>query len=150
MNYFNIQTNLFKNAQAKYLRKKKFQRTFYYKTENKIFLSDGKYIIVIPKDACMLDLPSVAEPGDFLYRIIESQPNVRDTVTRTNRIECIEEEKCVIFENSAGDEIFIDEKYLKDFDNDIYVSYRCEGPVSPLYIYEYDEIVGVVMPMKKI
>lgn len=51
---------------------------------------------------------------------------------------CFETEQC---------DIWVDIKLLDYFDNDEYTSYRATDYKSPVYIYEGEELAGLVLPM---
>lgn len=152
MNYFNIQKEILKNAENKFLGKKS-KRYFYYEKEKEVLLSDCYMIIIIPSNACVLNLKEVAEYGEFLNKIQREEP--RYHAVKINSIYKYDSIDYQVFKIPEKDNIkvYINQKYLKDFEkktskydtNDLI--FKCDSPASPLYVYRYEELVGVITPM---
>lgn len=155
MNYFNIQKEILKNAENKFLGKKS-KRYFYSKNEKQVMLSDGYYIIIIPLNTCVLNLEEVAEKNDNLFNNIISSKSQYCAV-KINSIVNIKGVDCQEFEIPVKDntKVYVNQKYLKDFEKKVSkydtsdLTFECDSSVSPLYVYRYDELIGAIMPIKK-
>lgn len=153
MNYFKFQESILKNASAK-MQGKKSERLFYYEKDNNVFFSEGHYIVSIPKAFIIIDYKKadVCEIGDFIGKIVVDEPS--EIAIKTNSIHKTDKAELQVFKIQRNDEkVYIDTRYLKDFEKrqnrfeDVNLIYKCASKVSPLYIYNSDNFLGLILPV---
>lgn len=119
-----------------YYRKKKI---YYEKYEDHILLSDSYRIYKIKNDDCILDLTKFKEVK--LHNILDRQDYIVGNITDN-----IIDGKIKLRKITTEDfDVYINDNYLKLFDNPI-VKVRADN--EPILVYENDEIVGLILPVK--
>lgn len=143
MNYLKIQQNLLKAVDAKH----KSFNTYYCVTEDKVWvIPEGVWMMGIPKNLFYLDVDKIwkdIQPFkiETLFKDtwnLKSAVDSKSIIQVTNKMNL---HKFVV----DNEEVYINEKYLKFFDPDA----RFEGRnrKAPLYVYENDELVGLITPV---
>lgn len=119
-----------------YYRKKKI---YYEKYEDHILLSDSYRIYKIKNDDCILDLTKFKEVN--LHNFLDRQDYIVGNITDN-----IIDGKIKLRKITTEDfDVYINDNYLKLFDNPI-VKVRADN--EPILVYENDEIVGLILPIK--
>lgn len=119
-----------------YYRKEKI---YYEKYEDYILLSDSYRIYKIKNDDCILDLTKFKEIS--LHKFLDRQDYIVGNITDN-----IIDGKIKLRKITTEDfDVYINDNYLKLFDNPI-VKVRADN--EPILVYENDEIVGLILPIK--
>lgn len=148
MNYLKIQQNLLKAVDAKH----KSFNTYYCVTEDKVWvIHEGVLMMGIPKNLFYLDVDKIwkdIQPFK-IETLFKDTWNLKSAVDTNTTIQVTEFKKKLNLHKFVvdGEEVYIQEKYLEFFDPDA----RFEGRNSkaPLYVYENDEFVGLILPWMK-
>jgi hypothetical protein len=108
--------------------------------------TDGVVMWFIPNEAFLFDKGKLIK-GDRSYLDVTSyviNNSYKDAV-KTEKLVVRDKKTLVIFE--SGDiEVFVDSKLLKTFDKT--ATFKIKTPKDPVYIYESDKLVGLVMPSR--
>ena len=147
MNYIKLQQDILK---AKYIedtraRRSPFVYGFY--EESVAIVINGSCIVFIPKCEFYLDLDKVFPKNvpikldTVMKNIYEAEP-IEDT--RATRI-VADDRKVRIF-SGKNDQIWIADDLFKYFGKDV-TEYRGTDKRSPIYLYEYKVLVGVLYPV---
>ena len=141
-----LQQDILKAAVAKDTKRKMFE-IFWYESEDSVCISpNGFYMVVIPKERFYLSLDKVftAPPTNFAkFLDVQDLEIARDTGT------IVKSEAKTLHVFKVGDEeVYLDESNLKYFDLDI-CTFKGINRISPIFIYEYDLLVGMVLPMNR-
>ena len=147
MNYVKLQTDILK---AKFIedtrgRKSPFMYGFY--EESVAIIIDGHYMALVPKCAFYLDLEKVFPklvPVDVKKMI---KPYDTETITDTGMIRTVGDGHKVRVFSGKNDQIWIDEKFFKYFGKDDVTEYRGINKKYPIYLYEYEVLVGMLSPV---
>ena len=139
-----LQQDILKAAVARDTKRKMFE-FFWYESEDFVCISpNGFYMVVIPKERFYLSLDRVftAPPINFGKYLDEPDMEIaKDTGT------IVKSETRTLHVFKVGDEeVFLDENNLKYFDLDI-CTFKGINYKSSIYIYEYDLLVGMVLPV---
>lgn len=147
MNYIKLQQDILK---AKFIEDTKGRQSpFWYGLykESVAIIIDGHYIVFIPKCAFYLDLDKIfpkvkpANINTIIKCINEAEP-IQDT--RAMRI-VADDQKVRIF-SGKNDQIWIADDLFKYFSKDV-TEYRGIDKKSPIFLYEYEVLVGVLYPV---
>lgn len=142
MNIINAQVEVLKEA----LKKK--NPVFYGVLLDNVLIGNGHRLYIIPKKKCGVDLTNVDSNNvkilqeTTLKNIIND--NSYENVTLTDDKKVIDKKTLRVF--SKGDEnIYVDESLIKYFDLEN-STFKAHNSKSPIYIYEYEVMVGLVLP----
>lgn len=140
MKYAEIQTALLKDVL-------KDRGSLWYTSEYKdsCAISDGKAIWLIPRDKFILDIEKLAKGGVKTInvdRMFQDADNYSIGVPTGNCRKMNNGKSCVQIKSSQG-ECYVQESYLKWFDKPMF---RMYGERDSVFIYETQELVGLVMP----
>lgn len=114
-------------------------KIYYEKYEDYILLSDSYRIYKIKNDECILDLIKFKEIN--LHNFLDRQDYILGNITDN-----IIDGKIKLRKITTEDfDVYINDNYLKLFDNPI-VKVRADN--EPILVYENDEIVGLILPIK--
>ena len=148
MNYLKVQQNLLKAADARDGWKHKDFNSYYFITEDKVWMcpKEGKWMIGIPKNQFYLDIDKIwkdvkpIQGETFLKDTGDLKPAV-DTNSIVQVMKKMNLHKFVV-DNEA---IYIQEEYLKFFDPDAH--FKGTKHNAPLHVYENGELVGLICPV---
>lgn len=148
MNYIKLQTNLLKQAEAHRTRGKAFD-WHYGTTEEHVYITDGRFAVRIPTSCFYLDINRVFSkqtPMNSMPVLFE-KGEAAQPAERTGKEQVVQDKRRAVCFETAQSDIWVDIKFLEYFDNDEYTSYRATDYKSPVYIYEGEELAGLVLPM---
>lgn len=152
MKYIRFQQNLLKMADARDGWKHKPCNLPWFETDDRIWvLPDGICGVGIRKSQFYLDKEKIfngSQPLNNGEKIIDGGRNVNEAIdTHITMNVKVEGVKTMLHKFIAKDEpIYVDEKLLKDFELDI-SHFTGINTRTPLYVWEDDDIVGVIYPV---
>lgn len=117
----------------------KKEKIYYEKYEDYVLLSDSYRIYKIKNDDCILDLTKFKEIklskflDDYDYVLGNITDNIIDIKIKLRKIA------------TEDFDLYVNDNYLKLFDNPIV---KVKSDDSPVLVYENDEIVGLILPVK--
>ena len=145
MNIINAQVEVLKEA----LKGKRKHNVIYGTLDNKVIIGNNAILYVIPKEECGIDLTNV--DCNNVNIIQESvlkgfiNDDLCENITLTDDKKVVDKKTLRVF--SKGDEnIYVDDALLKYFDLKK-STFKGRNSKSPIYIYEYEVLVGLVMPV---
>ena len=143
MNVTKIQTDVLKDVLAK-----KAHKWFISITANEAIIMTGTHVYVLDPKDYILDTKKLLELGvkevTTINQILDAHDKAKP-LTKTKLKHIIGEYTCI--ELKLGDEsIFVDEALLKNYDKNI--EFEGTGAKAPVYIYEGEILVGVVLPVR--
>ena len=145
MNIINAQVEVLKEA----LKGKRKHNVIYGTLEDKVIIGNNTILYVIPKEECGIDLTNV--DCNNVNIIQESvlkgfiNDDLCENITLTDDKKVVDKKTLRVFSN--GDEnIYVDDALLKYFDLKK-STFKGRNSKSPIYIYEYEVMVGVVLPV---
>lgn len=150
MNYLKVQQNLLKAADARDGWKHKDFHVAYSVTDNRVWVCpEGCWMMGIPKDQFYLDVDKIWKD----FQPFKTETFLKDTwdlkpaVDTNTTIQVTEFKKKLNLHKFVvdGEEVYIQEKYLEFFDPDAHFEGR--NSKAPLYVYENDELVGLILPV---
>ena len=143
MNIINAQVEVLKEA----LKKK--NTVIYGVLLDNVIIGNDSRLYIIPKKKCGVDLTNIDSnnvkilPESTLKNFIND--NLYENVTLTDNKKVIYKKTLRVF--SKGDEnIYVDETLIKYFDLEN-STFKGHNSKSPIYIYEHEVIVGLVLPV---
>lgn len=152
MKYIRFQQNLLKMADARDGGKHKPCNLSWFETDDKIWvIPDGILAVGIPKSQFYLDKEKIfknVQPlhsGEKMIRYSKDSNKAVDThmILKVK----IKGKKCTLHKFTTEEEsIYVDENLLKDFELD-QSHFTGINTRTPLYVWEDDEMVGVVLPV---
>lgn len=152
MKYMKFQQDLLKAADERDSYKHKFFNYPWFETDDKIFICpQGHYFIAILKVQFYMDKEKVFKnitPNNNYEKSFLNPDNLQ-MATDTHTIVMVDKTKAKmkLHKFVIGDEvIFLDEKLLKYFDLED-STFKGTNGKSPIYIYENEELVGMVLPV---
>ena len=139
-----LQQDILKAAVARDTKRKMFE-FYWFESEDSVCISPtGYYMLIIPKERFYLSLDRVftSPPTNFTKFLDEPDMEIaRDTGT------IVKSEAKTLHVFKVGDEdVFLDENNLKYFDLKA-CTFKGIDYKSSIYIYEYDLLVGMVLPV---
>lgn len=150
MNYLKVQQNLLKAADARDGWKHKDFHVAYSVTDDRVWVCpEGYWMIGIPKDQFYLNVDKIWKD----FQPFKTETFLKDTwdlkpaVDTNTTIQVTEFKKKLNLHKFVvdGEEVYIQEKYLEFFDPDAHFEGR--NSKAPLYVYENDELVGLILPV---
>lgn len=111
------------------------------------YTPDGNRMFRIYKDDFLIDITkALPETAPIMLRGIFDDSHSEDAF-KTNEIRVIDKKKTIIkiAGLSASNYAWINTDYLKEFDDNC--TFRINGEKNPVFIYEQDELVGLIMPV---
>ena len=114
-----------------------------------VIIGNVNRLYIIPKKECGVDLTSIDSNN---VKIMQESTlknfmndNLYENVTLTDDKKVVDKKTLRVF--SKGDEnIYVDEFLIKNFDLKK-STFKGRNSKSPIYIYEYEVMVGVVLPV---
>ena len=147
MNYIKLQQDILKAKFVEDTRGRKSPFAYGFYEESIAIVIDGHYIVFIPTCAFYLDLkktfPKLVPVN--VEKIIK--PYDTEPITDTGMIRTVEDGLKVRVFSGKTDQIWIDEKCFKYFGKDEVTEYRGTGKKYPIYLYEYEVLVGMLLPV---
>lgn len=133
----------------KLVEKKKTIYCNYAMDENYIYFApDGYRIFKIYKPLFLIDLKKALpdkRPRESLTYFFKAD-NLEEG-NKTGEMRVIDgRKKTIIKIKSEHSHAWINEKYLKEFEADC--SFKIGTPKQPVFIYEHNEVVGIVLPVR--
>ena len=113
------------------------------KTEDKIAIStDGFIMYFVPEKDFIFDIEKILRGrGSFNAKELTKNETNAKTVSKTGEMAELLGKIAV----KIGDK-WVNEKYLKAFENPTFKT--TDNYIDPVYVYEDDELVGLVMPIQ--
>lgn len=151
MDYIKIQEKMLKDAYERDTKLKKFSYR-YGETDEIIGITpDGYIMYFIPKKMLYINTEMIFKEiaPVKLNCFIDSQKDQKDVIM-TNQIEITDNKVQVrLFKTvESSENIWIDEKLLKYFDLKR-SSFKGMNGRSPLFVYEYENLVGIILPVSR-
>ena len=143
MNIINAQVEVLKEA----LKGKRKHNVIYGTLDDKVIIGNETRLYVIPKKECAIDLTNVACVQILQESTLKNfmNDNLYENVTLTDDKKVVDKKTLRVF--SKGDEnIYVDESLIKYFDLKK-STFKGRNSKSPIYIYEYEVMVGLVLPV---
>lgn len=154
MNYIKLLTDVLKARDKEKTRGVKSPYLYgYYEKYGEKYIAiaiDGHALVFIPERVFYLDIEKCFETTPLSVDKMFDYDNVVDTYTDgiVRPVGGDPKHKVQIFSNDKAD-IWIDVKYLKLFDLSI-SHFKGSDKKSPLYIYEDETLVGLVLPVNHV
>lgn len=150
MNYLKVQQNLLKMADARDGWKHKDFNIYYFITEDKVWIiPKGQWIIGIPKNQFYLDIDKIWKDVKPLQgeTFLKSTRDLKPVVDTNSIVQVtIFQKKMNLHKFMVDDKtIYVKEERLKFFDTDSH--FEGSDSRSPLYVYENNELVGLILPV---
>lgn len=116
---------------------------------------DKDFVYWIPDGIRMYKIPQ----KDFLIDLQKALPNKTpindphkffnygecELAIKTDEIKAIDKEQVVKIKSEKS-HAWVNIKYLKEFESDC--TFKISNSKNPVFVYEYDELVGLVLPVK--
>jgi hypothetical protein len=143
MNVTKIQTDVLKDVLAD-----KARKWFISITADEVAIMTGTHVYILDHKDYVLDTKKLLQLGvkevTTINQILDAYDKAKPLVKTPNK-RVLDVATCL--ELKLGDEsIYVDEALLKNFDKNI--EFEGTGAKAPVYIYEGDLLVGVVLPVK--
>ena len=145
MNIINAQVEVLKEA----LNGKRKRNVIYGTLDDKVIIGNNTRLYVIPKKECAIDLTNIDSNNvkimqeSSLKNFIND--NLYESVTLTDDKKVVDKKILRVFSN-CNENIYVDESLIKYFDLEK-STFKGRNKKSPIYIYEYEVMVGVVLPV---
>lgn len=142
MNIINAQVEVLKEA----LKKK--NTVFYGVLLDNVIIGNGNRLYIIPKKKCGVDLTNIDSnnvkilPESTLKNLIND--NLYENVTLTDDKKVAGKKTLRVF-SKGNENIYVDESLIKYFELEN-STFKGHNSKSPIYIYEYEVMVGLVLP----
>ena len=143
MNIINAQVEVLKEA----LKNK--NSVLYGVLLDNVIIGNNNRLYIIPKKKCGVDLTNIDSNN---VKIIQESSlknfindNLYENITLTNDKKVVDKKTLRVFSN-GNKNIYVDESLIKYFDLEN-STFKGRYQKSPIYIYEYEVMVGVVMPV---
>lgn len=120
----------------------KNKRVFYQKVNKYVYLSDSYRIYRLNEENCLLDTSKFIE--NHLENFMNCT-NYKEGIITNELI--VDKYKLRVIKTTEDKRIYVNDNYLKLFDNPIVMVI---DETSPIYVYEKDELVGMLLPIKVI
>lgn len=141
--------DVFKQVTANAIKGKSKQKIFFGEYQDKIGICiDGFVLYLVPKDLCLIDTSKHGNNMDiekFFKDIPEYNCTVTDEFESFNKIgKQIQIQKFI--NNDLEIESWVDTNLIKYLDS---FSVKFQKSISPVFLYEEEELVGLVMPINR-
>ena len=143
MNIINAQVEVLKEA----LKNK--NTVIYGELLDNIIIGNGNRLYIIPKKECGVDLTNIDSNNVKIMQESSLKNFMNDdlceNITLTDDKKVVDKKTLRVFSN--GDEnIYVDESLIKYFDLEN-STFKGRNSKSPIYIYEHEVMVGLVLPI---
>ena len=145
MNIINAQVEVLKEA----LKGKRKHNVIYGTLEDKVIIGNNTILYVIPKEECGIDLTNVDCNNVNIIQESVLKGFINDdkytSVILTNDIKVYDKKTLKVF-SKDDEKIYVDDALLKYFDLKK-STFKGRNSKSPIYIYEDEIMVGLVLPV---
>ena len=145
MNIINAQVEVLKEA----FKGKRKHNVIYGTLDDKVIIGNNTILYVIPKEECGIDLTNVDCNNVNIIQESVLKGFINDdkytSVILTNDIKVYDKTTLRVF-SKDDEKIYVDDALLKYFDLKK-STFKGRNSKSPIYIYEYEVLVGLVMPV---
>ena len=145
MNIINAQVEVLKEA----FKGKRKHNVIYGTLEDKVIIGNNAILYVIPKEECGIDLTNVDCNNVNIIQESVLKGFINDdkytSVILANDIKVYDKTTLRVF-SKDDEKIYVDDALLKYFDLKK-STFKGRNSKSPIYIYEYEVLVGLVMPV---
>lgn len=145
LDYLKIQTNILKTAYARDVKHKNTQNLIYGTDEENVWVVDQSYAIAIPRNVFYLSIPKVYNKPPFNIGFLLKDLDMIDEVTKTGTMRQIGDRVCVEFDHRDF-KSYVDAELLKLFNDEANI-YKQRDKKSPLYLFNDDTLLGLVLSM---
>ena len=148
MNIINAQVEVLKEA----FKGKRKHNVIYGTIEDKVIIGNNTRLYIILKKECAIDLTNIDSNNVKIIKESVLKGFINDdkytSVILTNDIKVFDNTTLRVF-SKDDEKIYVDDALLKYFDlkKSTFKGYNSK---SPIYIYEYEVMVGVVLPVVKV
>ena len=146
MNIINAQVEVLKEALKG---KGKYKNIIYGILEDKVIIGNNTTLYVIPKKECAIDLTNIYSNNVKIIQESGLKGIINDdkytSVILTNDIKVYNKRTLRVF-SKDDEKIYVDDAFLKYFDLKK-STFKGRNSKSPIYIYEYEVMVGAVFPI---
>ena len=144
MNIINAQVEVLKEA----LNEKTKRRVIYGTLDDKVIIGNNTRLYVIPKEECAIDLTNVARVQVLQETTLKNIVNDNECteIELTNDIRVLGDKRTVRVFTNGKENIYLDERLIKNFDLKK-STFKGKGAKSIVYIYEYEVMVGFLLPV---
>ena len=109
-------------------------------------LPTGYYAYVFPKCGFLIE-KSAMIPTTNLKRVYDRK-EYAEILTWTGVIKQIKKAMVIELKSGSGKTVFINEKYVKLFGKPSDLTFKSECDLKPVYVYEKEFLIGIIMPVK--
>lgn len=118
----------------------KEEDVFYYEKENNIYLSDKRFIAIIPRHESVLDLTKMKEVNleQFFKKLdLDNYRDISEWLQKENLIYLYDKEEYKVIINKDYMKLFYLNRLMIDKD------------ITPVLCYDEEKIVGLILPIKE-
>ena len=148
MNIINAQVEVLREA----LNAKRKHKVIYGILDDKVITGNNTRLYVIPKKECAIDLTNIDSNNVNIIQESGLKGFINDdkytSVILTNDIKVYAKRTLRVF-SKDDEKIYVDDALLKYFDLKK-STFKGRNSKSPIYIYEYEDMVDVVLPVVKL
>lgn len=148
--YEKVQVNLLKRA-LNIDSRMKLMNFQYRKGEEFTDIINSYYVIRIPNHYMFLDIDKIFDKPNCSVKIEEHEGDTVEKLIPTNVLKVVGSRKKGTLRKFVGETIgtiWIDEDFLKVFGDFEYLNFRGIKENAPVYIYDNNELVGMILPVK--
>ena len=152
MNYIKIQNDILRAKDKCNISGKRFPYMYGYYDNNVGIVDDGKALYLIPDKLFYLDKDKIFNSvlSNIVEKMVKSELDTQSLIF-TGNIRSLKGCKIdvAILKDDKNNEIAFDIKYLKNIGlkaNEC--TFKGTNYKSPIYVYEYDKLVAIIMPVK--
>ena len=152
MNYIKIQNDILRAKDKCNISGKRFPYMYGYYDNNVGIVDDGKAIYLIPDKLFYLDKDKIFNSvlSNIVEKMVKSELDTQSLIF-TDNIRSLKGCKIdvAILKDGKNNEIAFNIKYLKNIGlkaNEC--TFKGTNYKSPIYVYEYDKLVAIIMPVK--
>ena len=152
MNYIKIQNDILRAKDKCNISGKRFPYMYGYYDNNVGIVDDEKALYLIPDKLFYLDKDKIFNSvlSNIVEKMVKSELDIQSLIF-TGNIRSLKGCKIdvAILKDDKNNEIAFDIKYLKNIGlkaNEC--TFKGTNYKSPIYVYEYDKLVAIIMPVK--
>lgn len=125
--------------------KSKNDKIYMQKDENKIYVTDGIVVFIIKEKDFIFDINKFKHPDikSIIYNDIEL--SLEDATVDKVYLDTDKKQYAIL--KGEEHEVTINNKCLSYFNTDC--TFKIQEELKPVIVYENDEVVGVIMPIKR-
>ena len=143
MNYLKIQADLLKKMDTK-----STSGVLIARDEDNIYLSpEGHRVFIIPKQFWYLDFDKLLDGRtEVNFKSMFRDADDGEDAKKTSDLKVTDKKTTLVKIGGNNIHIWVDQSLLKEFDNDC--KFKITKDTAPCYIYEKDNLVGLVLPVR--